>query len=189
MALWRKRRMKLALNTLNFALGGKSRIPGDSPLELPWTVEALHEGNFATTGPFYRGMKMRSAVRLPALSGRASSLLYLQDATGRSGNVSLRGYRADRAGDSGQQTQCTSADFTPVRITDSGGQAPGPMAETRRICRGGPCRVAFMLIHSANRLHGCLVCWPTFDRGHAGRQRSRLDFLRFELFLFCPEDC
>ncbi len=27
--------------TLNFALGGKSRIPGDSPLELP-TVEALH---------------------------------------------------------------------------------------------------------------------------------------------------
>ena len=45
--------------TLNFALGGKSRIPGDSPLELPWTVEAVHDGNLAATGPFYRGMKMR----------------------------------------------------------------------------------------------------------------------------------
>lgn len=44
---------------LNFALGGKSRIPDDSPLQLSWTVEALHDGNFAATGPFYRGMKMR----------------------------------------------------------------------------------------------------------------------------------
>ena len=41
----------------------RSEPAGDSPLQLPWTVEALHEGNFAATGPFYRGMKMRPGRR------------------------------------------------------------------------------------------------------------------------------
>ncbi len=45
--------------TLRFALGGKSGIPGDAPLELPWRVEALADGQVAATGPFYRGMKLR----------------------------------------------------------------------------------------------------------------------------------
>ncbi len=45
--------------TLNIALGGKSGIAGDSPLELPWLVESLADGRVAATGPFYRGMTLR----------------------------------------------------------------------------------------------------------------------------------
>ncbi|MCS6997200.1 MAG: M81 family metallopeptidase [Casimicrobiaceae bacterium] len=45
--------------TLNIPLGGKSGIPGDRPLELPWRVEALADGRVAATGPFYRGMTLR----------------------------------------------------------------------------------------------------------------------------------
>ncbi len=44
---------------ISIALGGHSGIPGDSPLEAAFTVEALHDGETTGTGPFYRNAKMR----------------------------------------------------------------------------------------------------------------------------------
>ncbi len=43
---------------IEIALGGKSRIPGDSPLQARFLVERLSEGKFTCTGPFYRGVHM-----------------------------------------------------------------------------------------------------------------------------------
>lgn len=44
---------------ITIPLGGISGIPGDTPLEATYTVEALHDGNTTGTGPFYRNAKMR----------------------------------------------------------------------------------------------------------------------------------
>ncbi len=44
--------------TIRAALGGHSGIPGDSPLEAEFVVEALHDGNTTGTGPFYRNARM-----------------------------------------------------------------------------------------------------------------------------------
>ena len=44
---------------ITVALGGHSGIPGDSPLEAAFTVEAIHDGQTTGTGPFYRNAKMR----------------------------------------------------------------------------------------------------------------------------------
>lgn len=44
--------------TLEIALGGRSRIPGDAPFQGRFTVERLSDGRFTCTGPFYRGARM-----------------------------------------------------------------------------------------------------------------------------------
>jgi microcystin degradation protein MlrC len=44
--------------TIEIALGGKSRIPGDAPFRGRFTVERLSDGRFTCTGPFYRGARM-----------------------------------------------------------------------------------------------------------------------------------
>jgi len=44
--------------TIEIALGGKSRIPGDAPFRGRFAVERLSEGRFTCTGPFYRGARM-----------------------------------------------------------------------------------------------------------------------------------
>ncbi len=44
--------------TLGFALGGKSRIPGDAPFEGEFTVERLGDGKFTCTGPMFKGFRM-----------------------------------------------------------------------------------------------------------------------------------
>jgi microcystin degradation protein MlrC len=44
--------------TLGFSLGGKSNIPGDSPLAGEFTVERLGDGRFTCTGPMFRGFRM-----------------------------------------------------------------------------------------------------------------------------------
>ena len=44
--------------TLGFALGGKSRIPGDAPFEGEFTVEKLGDGKFTCTGPMFKGFRM-----------------------------------------------------------------------------------------------------------------------------------
>lgn len=43
-------------STITIALGGKSGTKGDSPLEATFNVNALSDGNFICTGPFYRGV-------------------------------------------------------------------------------------------------------------------------------------
>ena len=43
---------------VRLALGGKSGIPGDAPLEASYLVEALSDGRFTGTGPFYLGARM-----------------------------------------------------------------------------------------------------------------------------------
>ena len=43
---------------IDIALGGRSRIPGDTPLRGRFRVEALSDGKLTCCGPFYRGAKM-----------------------------------------------------------------------------------------------------------------------------------
>jgi microcystin degradation protein MlrC len=45
--------------TLEFSLGGKSRIVGDSPFAGEFTVERLGDGQFTCTGPMFKGFKMK----------------------------------------------------------------------------------------------------------------------------------
>jgi microcystin degradation protein MlrC len=42
-----------------FELGGRSNIPGDSPLEGEFTVESLGDGKFTCTGPMFKGFRMQ----------------------------------------------------------------------------------------------------------------------------------
>jgi microcystin degradation protein MlrC len=44
--------------SIEYGVGGKSNIPGDSPFHARFTVERLTEGKFTCTGPFYRGVRM-----------------------------------------------------------------------------------------------------------------------------------
>ncbi len=116
--------------TLNIALGGKSRIPGDSPLELPWTVEAIADGNVAATGIFYRGMKLRL--------GPSACLRY------QGVRVVLASYKTQMADQAmyryvgiepkeqailvNKSSVHFRADFTPIAETILVAKAPGPMA-------------------------------------------------------------
>ena len=44
--------------TIRLALGGKSGIPGDSPFEADFFIEALSDGKVDATGPYYRGFNL-----------------------------------------------------------------------------------------------------------------------------------
>jgi microcystin degradation protein MlrC len=44
---------------VRLALGAKSGIPGDAPLQAEFTVEAVSDGNFVATGPFYGSARMK----------------------------------------------------------------------------------------------------------------------------------
>jgi microcystin degradation protein MlrC len=43
---------------VRLALGGKSGVPGDMPLDEVFMVETLTDGRFTATGPFYGGAKL-----------------------------------------------------------------------------------------------------------------------------------
>jgi microcystin degradation protein MlrC len=45
-------------NSSVFALGGRSRIPGDAPLHGEFSVEKLGDGRFTCTGPMFKGFRM-----------------------------------------------------------------------------------------------------------------------------------
>lgn len=45
--------------TLTFALGGRSNVPGDAPLEGEFTVERIGDGRFTCTGPMFKGFRMQ----------------------------------------------------------------------------------------------------------------------------------
>jgi len=45
--------------TAGFELGGRSGIPGDSPLQGEFTVERLGDGKFTCTGPMFNGFRMQ----------------------------------------------------------------------------------------------------------------------------------
>jgi len=44
--------------SVTLALGGKSGIAGDAPLEATFVVEALSDGRFVAPGPYYGGARM-----------------------------------------------------------------------------------------------------------------------------------
>lgn len=44
--------------TLEFSIGGKSRIDGDGPFVDEFSVERLGDGRFTCTGPMFRGFRM-----------------------------------------------------------------------------------------------------------------------------------
>lgn len=44
---------------ITLGLGGKSRVPGDAPYDGTFRVEALSDGRFTATGPFYSGSHMQ----------------------------------------------------------------------------------------------------------------------------------
>ncbi|MGL4232796.1 MAG: M81 family metallopeptidase [Casimicrobium sp.] len=116
--------------TLNFALGGKSRIPGDSPLALPWMVEAIADGNVAATGIFYRGMKLRlgpsaclryQGVRVVVASYKTQMA---DQAMYRYVGIEPK----DQAILVNKSSVHFRADFTPIAETILVAKAPGPMA-------------------------------------------------------------
>ncbi len=117
-------------NTLNFALGGKSCIPGDSPLELPWTVEAISDGNVAATGIFYRGMKLRLG---PSACLRYQGVRVVV-ATYKTQMADQAMYRyvgiepTEQAILVNKSSVHFRADFTPIAETILVAKAPGPMA-------------------------------------------------------------
>lgn len=43
---------------IRLALGGKSGVPGDAPLEADYVVEALSDGRLTAEGPYYQGIHM-----------------------------------------------------------------------------------------------------------------------------------
>jgi microcystin degradation protein MlrC len=45
--------------TAGFELGGRSGIPGDSPLQGEFTVERLGDGKFTCSGPMFDGFRMQ----------------------------------------------------------------------------------------------------------------------------------
>jgi microcystin degradation protein MlrC len=45
-------------NAAAFALGGRSRVLGDAPLDGEFTVERLGDGRFTCTGPMFKGFRM-----------------------------------------------------------------------------------------------------------------------------------
>lgn len=45
--------------TIVFSLGGRSGIPGDSPLAGEFTIERLADGRFTCTGPMFKGFRMQ----------------------------------------------------------------------------------------------------------------------------------
>ena len=45
--------------SLPFSLGGKSKIPGDTPCAGEFTVERLGDGRFTCTGPMFKGFRMQ----------------------------------------------------------------------------------------------------------------------------------
>jgi microcystin degradation protein MlrC len=45
-------------NTAEFSLGALSAVPGIAPVRARFTVEALGDGNFTGTGPFYRNFRL-----------------------------------------------------------------------------------------------------------------------------------
>lgn len=116
--------------TLNVALGGKSGIAGDSPLALPWTVEALHDGQFKATGPFYRGMTMRLG---PSACLRHQGVR-LVVATWKTQMADQAMYRyvgiepTEQAILVNKSSVHFRADFTPIAETILVAKAPGPMA-------------------------------------------------------------
>jgi microcystin degradation protein MlrC len=116
--------------TLNFALGGKSRIPGDSPLQLPWVVEALHDGNFAATGPFYRGMKMRLGPSA-CLRHQGVRIVVASFKTQLADQAMYRYVGIEPTGQAilvNKSSVHFRADFTPIAEQILVAKAPGPMA-------------------------------------------------------------
>ncbi|MCJ8139123.1 M81 family metallopeptidase [Falsirhodobacter halotolerans] len=66
--------------TRRFTLGGQSGVAGDTPFEVEATVEALSDGTFTATGPYYRGRVMEmgpsaclrvGALRIVTVSAKA----------------------------------------------------------------------------------------------------------------------
>jgi microcystin degradation protein MlrC len=45
--------------TVRLAIGGKSGIPGDAPVEAEFLVESLSDGHLTASGPFYGGARLR----------------------------------------------------------------------------------------------------------------------------------
>jgi microcystin degradation protein MlrC len=44
--------------SLEIGLGGKSKIPADTPFHARFTIDKLSQGRFTCAGPFYRGVRM-----------------------------------------------------------------------------------------------------------------------------------
>lgn len=116
--------------TLRLALGGHSRVPGDSPLEADYIVENLSDGIFTAPGPFYGGRVMEMGP---------SACLRIKDV--RIALTSAKAQMADRAMFSSlgiipegekilvvKSSNHFRADFTPIAETILVCQSPGPMA-------------------------------------------------------------
>jgi len=141
--------------TARFALGGKSGLAGDTPLEAEFVVEKLSDGQIDATGPFYRGMKLklglsaclrRDGVRVVVASHKAQMADQAQ-------------FRVVGIDPTAQDILVVKssvhfrADFTPIAREIIVGAAPGFMPMVldtlpwKRLAPGmrvGPCGKAFV---------------------------------------------
>lgn len=115
--------------TVRLALGGKSRIPGDAPLEAEYRVEALSDGRFLCPGPFHGGAMVDMG---PSACLNLGGLRIVV--------VSAKAQMADRAmfrqvgiEPEAMRVLCVKssvhfrADFAPIAETILACAAPGPM--------------------------------------------------------------
>ncbi|NRB54849.1 MAG: M81 family metallopeptidase [Salinicola sp.] len=115
---------------VRLALGGRSGVPGDSPLEAAFTIEALSDGRFVAPGPYYGGGRLDMGpsaclrideVRIVVVSSKAQ----LAD---------LAMYRSvgieplEQAILVNKSSVHFRADFAPIAETILVCAAPGPMA-------------------------------------------------------------
>ncbi|WP_298837560.1 M81 family metallopeptidase [uncultured Salinicola sp.] len=115
---------------VRLALGGRSGVPGDSPLEAAFTIEALSDGRFVAPGPYYGGgrLDMGSSaclrideVRIVVVSRKAQM-------------ADLAMYRSvgieplEQAILVNKSSVHFRADFAPIAETILVCAAPGPMA-------------------------------------------------------------
>ena len=115
--------------TVRLALGGKSRIPGDAPLDADYRVEALSDGRFLCPGPFHGGAMVDMG---PSACLNLGGLRIVV--------VSAKAQMADRAmfrqvgiEPEAMRILCVKssvhfrADFAPIAETILACAAPGPM--------------------------------------------------------------
>lgn len=116
--------------TVRLALGAKSGVPGDAPFEAEFLVEALSDGQFTATGPYYRGkaMQMGPSARLRIGDVRIALTSDKAQMADREMFRSLGITPEDEALIVVKSSNHFRADFAPIAEAILVCAAPGPMA-------------------------------------------------------------
>ncbi len=123
--------------TLSLALGGKSNIPGDAPLDERFIVESLHDGKFTCTGAFFRGARMN--LGLSACLRIGGVRIVLASRKCQLADQEMFRYVGIEPTEQAILVNKSSvhfrADFTPIAYAIIVAKAPGPMPADPRDLR------------------------------------------------------